>query len=278
MEIIIFLFAFMGIGFILRFTIMDFSLSGTIIGVFLVLVSAIIFYYKDKSERKTQAVLKSAMEDALSRDYKKHSNKIKNKNFSLNNAIDLNIKLLDRQMLFPLKIKMLLENDKLILFANPHVKQNYHDLGFNKIPYYEIPVAQIRYYLQTGEVISKTEGSGGHSSYSMVSGWNGKINPIEISTQIHDTKHTRLYFELDKKDIILTFDYDDFHKFKKILPLKDYDIVQTNLVQNENIKNNYNSNNIDFNYQLRSLKELFDEDIISEEEYSTKKAEILNKI
>jgi len=182
----------------------------------------------------------------------------------------------DRVLSKPFRLKMDLDGEVLTIVADrSNPPELYREIGLSEAPYYRIPLVKIRYYAQEGEIISKTSGFGGGSSYSLVNGWNGKINPVNISTEIKDTKHTRLYFEDENgKDIILTFIYDDFHKFKKIIPLKDYEVVQKKYNISEVKEAQVNT--VAIKIKLQELKELRNQDLITDSDYETKRTKLLD--
>lgn len=201
---------------------------------------------------------------------------LKKDNFSISKALDVELKMLGRVLSKPFKLKMDLTGDVLTIVgdeSNP--PELYKEIGISEVPYYRIPINKIRYYVQGGEIISKTKGSGGGSTYSIINGWNGKIKPINISTEIEDTKHTSLYFENENgKEILLTFNYDDFHKFKKLIPRKDYEIVQKSYNNPEVEVKQVNTDVIKI--KLQELKELRNQDLITDSEYESTRAKLLD--
>lgn len=184
---------------------------------------------------------------------------------------NVSLKLLDRRMTQAFTFNIQVKNENLYIIANEtNNLLSYQEAGFQDIPYYRIPLNSIKYYKREGEIITKTSGKGGGSSYSVVTGWNGKVNPVEISTQITDTKHTLLYFISNEIDVMLTFQYDDYHKLKKILPYKDFDILQ---LQQAKIETSDDPTN-----KIRKLTELYKENTITEDEYLAKKSELLREL
>ena len=168
------------------------------------------------------------------------------------------------------------------------------------------------------EKLSETVGNGGESKFSIIIGWNGKRMPINIYTTVNDRKHTQLFYEQNNKDYVLTLEYDDFHKLKKLIPEKDYEIVQeklkANLPQNEYsdtsktnqqkeeiLQNTANSaikeqnsstekinakilqttedtSDINIAEKFKELKDLLSSGYISEEDYNKKKEELLRQL
>ena len=140
-----------------------------------------------------------------------------------------------------------------------------------------IPINEILYYKQFGYVTSEVTGSGGGSSYSPLTGFHGKVNPIEISTQIVDKRTTRLFclWDDDPQDVdTLVFQHDDFEILKLLLPDKDSAIVEQmrihELGQSPTAK--------DVKSRLRLLKEIHEGGDISDEEYQQMRAQLLQGI
>lgn len=139
-----------------------------------------------------------------------------------------------------------------------------------------IPLDRIYFYKQAGGLITNTSGSGGHSSYSMITGFHGKINPVNISTKVEDSRCTQLFYESNGKDYTFELAYDDFVTLKKLLPEKSLDIVNAALAaKTENI---FLVNNNDPKGRLEKVKTLFEEGILTEAEYNTKREEIVKSI
>lgn len=261
---------------VLGFLVLPFT-GGSGFGIFIsvlniVLGSIVVWGQNDKKKRlKGVGALVDSSFESINKKLQKDS-------FPNSKAVDMELKMLDIVLTQPFKLKMNLNNDVLTIVgdkSNP--PELYDQIGILKAPYYRIPINKIRYYVQEGEIISKTTGYGGGSSYSLVNGWNGKVNPVNISTTIEDTKHTRLYFEDENgKDIILTFGYDDFHTLKKIIPLKDYEIVQKSYINPETEVNQINTG--DIKIKLQELKELRNQDLITDNEYDSKRIQLLDSL
>lgn len=138
-----------------------------------------------------------------------------------------------------------------------------------------IPINDIRYYLQTGEVTSNVSGYGGDSSFSLLTGFHGKTNPISINTTITDKKQTQLYYSVNGNDEMTAFMYDDYHKFKKLLPKHDFAIV--NSLEIQNITNREN-NNTQIEDRLTNLQSLKSKGLLTEDEYQEKRKKIIDNI
>ena len=247
----------------------------TILGIAGLVIAGFLIYSNDKEIETAQRNRETVEFESIER--KMHAD-----NFIYEKAVDVGIKLLGEDSLPPFSLKASVVGDNLILVGNKYNKNflyTYYNL--TDIPYYKIPVDKIHYYTRDGEIITTTVGRGGGSSYSIVTGWNGKVNPVNIDTHITDNKHTALYYDKDEKDMVLTFQYDDYHKFKRLIPSKDYEIVQSNIIAkpiiNEGSVNQVTSND-DISSKLKQLTSLLNEKLITEEEFKTKRNQLLDKI
>ena len=203
--------------------------------------------------------------------------------FPLDGSTKIAVKMLDKETRKSFNMLMNTHDDVLLMIPDKgNSVEAYREFGFENAELYVIPFSNIQYYLQDGESHAKVSGYGGHTSFSMVTGWHGKVNPVHISTQIVDKKHTRLYYNYNGEDKLLTFAYDDYHKFKKIIPNKDFNLIQREIENTVNTKVDDDpaatTKLVDNSSQLRSLKQLFDDGILTEAEYTSKKKEILERI
>lgn len=138
-----------------------------------------------------------------------------------------------------------------------------------------IPFDRILCYRQLGEVFTTIEGSGGESAYSFITGVHGKINPIKITSTVHDTRTTQLFYDTGTKDDIWVFQYGDYYKLKKLLPEKDYDVVNaTTAAQVEADRTAKQT----VQQRIATLKSLYEQNLITEAEFESKKNEILKDI
>lgn len=148
-------------------------------------------------------------------------------------------------------------------------ERNYFTLSEDRYKVIEIPLNKIMFYRQVGEVYTTVSGSGGESSFSPVTGFHGKINPIKIESEVHDERSTQLFYDDGTKDCVLVLQYNDYYTLRKLFPYKDFQVVTESLsttVQDE------------IELKLAKLKNLHDKKLISDEEYANKKKDILNGI
>lgn len=234
-------------------------------------IIAILIAVFNQSNNEKRQKHQEKMNEIFNEMEERLKDRMKRDNVSFSNGENVSLKLLDRIMTQTFTFNMQVKDSNLYIIGNLNNNPlSYQETGFEDIPYYKIPITNIKYYKREGEIITKTTGKGGGSAYSLVTGWNGKVNPVEINTQITDTKHTLLYFVLNEKDVMLTFQYDDYHKFKKLLPYKDFEVLQ---LQQAKVDTNDDPIN-----KLRKLSELYKENIITEDEYLAKKDELLKKL
>lgn len=108
------------------------------------------------------------------------------------------------------------------------------DFGGTRLPWdndiwelISIPIHQIMGYKQTGSVYTTVSGSGGGSSFSPITGFHGKINPVEITSKVHDIRMTQIYYENRNK-------YESGDSIKTVnLEEKDYFVVQRLIPEKE---------------------------------------------
>ena len=132
-----------------------------------------------------------------------------------------------------------------------------------------IPVADLIFYSREGEIHTETHGYGGGSSYSMITGWNGKIDPIVISTRLKDNRKTILLYRDDGKEYSLELGHDDYLVLKKRIPEKDIDVVTK-------VKNEDKTNTLED--KLKALKTLYEQDLITKEEFETRRERLLQEV
>lgn len=171
------------------------------------------------------------------------------------------------------------ENGTLCLFPasiygtspNNLFKKETFTLPDNKYSKIRIPLDKIMFYRQIGDVYTTVTGSGGQSSFSPITGFHGKINPIEIKSEVHDERSTQLFYDNGTKDCVLVFKDNDYYTLKKIIPYKDYQVVTiSEAVENQEQKDEF--------VRLEKINKLHEAGLISDEEYEMKKTEILNSI
>jgi len=152
-----------------------------------------------------------------------------------------------------------------------------------------IPISCIQYFTKDGDVQYTTKVSGGGGGGSSISGAvigglvagstgaiigsRGKIGSIYSTTEKHDTSKTILVFKNGSALETIVFKGHDMYNFLfNEIPEKDLLYVQ--------LKGQPETSNQDNNIKehLKTLKELFEDGLIKEEEYNEKKSELLKRL
>ncbi len=161
-------------------------------------------------------------------------------------------------------------------------------LGMTRFKLFRIPLEQIKYYRLIGEKYYTTDvsgGGGGGSSLKgaviggLIAGGTGAvigsrkgINEVQSSSEVHDEQQLLLYFKND--DQVVHMDASMFDVFTELIPDKDYDIVAAETKSEQN-----NDDVEDINIKLlKQLASLHDNGILTDEEYDSKKAELLSRL
>ena len=197
---------------------------------------------------------------------------------------------------------MTLHNDELCFIEDGHIPysklsayyMNNTDIEYAKTVAYEdltvirIPINKIEYYCNDGSkqfTTSVSGGGGGGSSLSgailggLVAGAAGaiigsrkKINSISSSVNVHDTTKSYLTYR-DNINKIVTLEFNGHDVYEYLLqkvPDKDIKMVQINN------HNNTSSSSNSVTDEIRKFKELFDDGIITQEEFELKKKQLLD--
>lgn len=145
---------------------------------------------------------------------------------------------------------------------------------------FTIKLEDIDYYEISGEKHVYSTVSGGGSSAGgaivggLIAGGAGAIigSRKGVTSTVHtdDDRCPYLYFKKDGVSYGSKFSYDDFQTFKKVIPEYDYKTKTT-----ENAINKSKEPKESISEQLRQLKVLLDDGIITQEEFDCKKKQIL---
>lgn len=153
----------------------------------------------------------------------------------------------------------------------------------------KIKVSDIKYYRIVGDKYITTEvtgGGGGGSSIKgaiiggIIAGEAGaiigsrkSIESVKSSSTVHD-KQTVLIYSSDSS-IILKFNSKVYDVLLDLLPEKEYEYT---IHETKESSPNTPPDTMDTKSKLKELKVMFEEDLITEEEYNKKKQELLSKM
>lgn len=169
-------------------------------------------------------------------------------------------------------------------------------------PVFIIPLNNIIYFQEKGDLSYSTSisgGGGGSKSMSVAgavagklmfgdvgaiigsrAGTGVKIDEIHSETVEHDNRYVVLrYLDSDKGYCDIQMEYDCYEALNKLIPEKEYSYVSINAKPNmnngkENERLENKSNEIPVK-QLKDLKYLLDEGIITQEDFDAKKRQLL---
>lgn len=147
----------------------------------------------------------------------------------------------------------------------------------SRIKLYCVPKGNIYYYAQSGELHTEVSGSGGGSSYSVLTGFHGKINPIKVSTTVHDNRYTQLIYKDGGRDCEFDFAFDDIAVLRRYLPEKDYEVV-AKVEAEKQIQQARPEEPKDEKEKLQKAKELLDAGLITQEEYEQARQKALKDL
>lgn len=161
-----------------------------------------------------------------------------------------------------------------------------HELSYN-----EIPVSDIQYYSKEGDVQYTTKisgGGGGGSSISgavvggLIAGETGavigsrqKVQEVTSETVKHDSRRTLIRYYKDKQINVISYvGFEVYDYLLKKIPEKDLLTIQ--LEKKPVVREKQSSDSI--KDKLETIKQLYENDLITKEEYEQKRNEILSKI
>ena len=132
---------------------------------------------------------------------------------------------------------------------------------------------EIQYFRESGSVYTTTSGSGGNSSYSLLNGHHGKINEVKIESKVHDTRCIEIIYNENQalKTLKIT-PMSIIHYLRKYMPEKEFGYVTPHETTNAKPTSLDNDSVI---AEIRKFKQLYDEGILTEEEFIAKKKQLL---
>lgn len=150
---------------------------------------------------------------------------------------------------------------------------------------YSFSLSDILYFSREGDIYAETKitgGDGGGSNLGdaiiggiiagapgAIIGSRGKTNPIKSETIKHDTRKTVLVCK-DKK---LSFASEDYSAFMQLIPDKELSVVQAKRAAEAAQPRIQSPSN-----RMRELKIMLDEGLITQEEFDSKRVEILKSV
>lgn len=137
----------------------------------------------------------------------------------------------------------------------------------------QIPKDQIYFYVESGDVNTIVNGTGGHSSYSFLTGFHGKINPIEISTTIQDTRCIQLYYKENNTDCRFDLSFEDLNYLRRILPGKDYESVARSQASAPHTTSEKTTSD-----KLKELSDMLANGLITQQEYDEARRSLVAKL
>ena len=150
----------------------------------------------------------------------------------------------------------------------------------------EIPISNISFFRQEGDFYNETDVSGGGGGGSSIGGAvvggllaggagavigsRKEVDPIHSKTIIHDTRKIVLYYtDLVGTAQTMDFQFDAYKVFMALIPEKEYNTATSSAPKTQEV------NAVQ---KIRELKALFEDGIITEEEFNQKKKELMNRI
>lgn len=137
----------------------------------------------------------------------------------------------------------------------------------------QIPKDQIYFYVESGDVNTIVNGTGGHSSYSFLTGFHGKINPINISTTIQDTRCIQLYYKENNTDCRFDLSFEDLNYLRRILPGKDYESVARSQASAPHTTSEKTTSD-----KLKELSDMLANGLITQQEYDEARRSLVAKL
>lgn len=170
------------------------------------------------------------------------------------------------------------EDKNLNILSIPTILSNSEKLDF----YFElnatIDIAKINYYTIQGDKYAITDIQGGGSSLGKavvggaIAGSAGAViasrNEIKSTTDVVDDRRTMIYYEDENRKSIIVLSSSAYDYLLSVLPEKEYSFVMSQQKEQESEQ----SSSL---LELEQLAELRDKGILTEEEFSAKKKQLL---
>ena len=164
------------------------------------------------------------------------------------------------------------------------------DIDSVEIDYNVISIKDIKYFCKEGDVQYETQISGGGGGgpsikgaiiggiiageAGMIVGGRKKINEINSETITHDSRRTIFKYYYNGNLVSEEYPLEMFEVFEELIPEKEYNIVVHNNVTSTNTLSDIDH----IKNRITKLEELYDSNMITEDEYKKKRKEILSDI
>ena len=196
--------------------------SGIIYGIIVIVISA----FSMISEREAKKVKTLKLKE-IEKYFEFLTGIMEKEGISYSSTQELNTQLLDKYMINPFKLRMGYINNTLFIVGDrSNSLKAYRWVGLQFPPFYRIPISNIRYYVQETDIKKRIMRHQSDDDLCIVESLNNKIISSESINEVEDSKYTLLYFEDNGKIIMLSFEYDDYEKFKNLIPQKDFNFQE----------------------------------------------------
>jgi len=157
----------------------------------------------------------------------------------------------------------------------------------------QIPLEVVEFFTSSGELYREnkiTGGGGGGTDIGgaiiggIIAGEAGAIigsrmesNEIESKLITHDTRETILNYFVNGNRKTMTYKHENYQIFDDLIPNKSFNIV-SEIKKHELVQQNINVDNKVITEQIKELAKLKDDGILTEDEFTEKKIELLAKL
>lgn len=183
------------------------------------------------------------------------------------------------------------EGRTLCLFPSVYQSKDPDALRRNLVKY-EIPIDDIEYFANRGEVYRENKISGGGGGGTSLGGLivggalagdtgaiigsRKKVEPIVSNLITHDKRVVVLNFKKGGNSKSFVSKYESFDLLKKLIPEKEYEVVES--IRKGKIIEKELNNTSAITEKIRQISALHDDGILTDEEYSRKKAALLEQL
>jgi hypothetical protein len=168
------------------------------------------------------------------------------------------------------------------------------DIVLFGIGIYKIPILNIISYNRIGDMYTETNITGGGGREVSVTGalvggviagsagaaigGRKKIRDIKSTTTVVDKRSTILEIDYKGKSEFLKFDSNAYDAFFNLIPEKEFNLVKSKVPINQIDKNDYINDSNEIFEKIKYMAQLHKDGILTDDEFSKKKAELLLRI